>query len=98
VRAASVCGSDTHGYTGQGGRRVPPLVMGHEASGEVVAIGSDVTNVRPGDRIFVTGNPIKEVIDHYAENRVLYSVRGDADVDTVTDDLLRALASIRAAV
>jgi adenylate kinase family enzyme len=39
-----------------------------------------------------------EVIDHYAENRVLYSVRGDADVDTVTDDLLRALASIRAAV
>jgi L-iditol 2-dehydrogenase len=53
VRAASVCGSDTHGYTGQGGRRVPPLVMGHEASGEVVAIGSDVTNVRPGDRIFI---------------------------------------------
>jgi 2-desacetyl-2-hydroxyethyl bacteriochlorophyllide A dehydrogenase len=53
VRAASVCGSDTHGYTGQGGRRVPPLVMGHEASGEVEAIGPDVTNVRPGDRIFI---------------------------------------------
>jgi adenylate kinase len=41
--------------------------------------------------------PMYEVIDHYAENRVLFSVRGDADVDTVTDDLLRALATIRAA-
>ncbi|MFN8621291.1 MAG: alcohol dehydrogenase catalytic domain-containing protein [Chloroflexota bacterium] len=53
VRAASVCGSDTHGYTGKGGRRVPPLVMGHEASGEVESIGADVTNVAPGDRIFI---------------------------------------------
>jgi adenylate kinase len=42
--------------------------------------------------------PMYEVIDHYAENRVLFSVRGDADVDTVTDDLLRALTTIRAAV
>jgi 2-desacetyl-2-hydroxyethyl bacteriochlorophyllide A dehydrogenase len=53
VRAASVCGSDTHGYTGQGGRRVPPLVMGHEASGEVEAVGDDVTDLTPGQRIFV---------------------------------------------
>jgi L-iditol 2-dehydrogenase len=53
VRAASVCGSDTHGYTGKGGRRVPPLVMGHEASGEVEAVGAEVTNVAPGDRIFI---------------------------------------------
>lgn len=53
VRAASVCGSDTHGYTGQGGRRLPPLVMGHEASGEVESMGADVVNVAPGDRIFI---------------------------------------------
>ena len=53
VRAASVCGSDTHGYTGKGGRRVPPLVMGHEASGEVEAVGADVSNVKLGDRIFI---------------------------------------------
>ncbi|MFO7532842.1 MAG: alcohol dehydrogenase catalytic domain-containing protein [Candidatus Limnocylindrales bacterium] len=53
VRAASVCGSDTHGYDGRNGRRVPPLVMGHEASGEVVAVGSAVTAVKPGDRVFV---------------------------------------------
>ena len=39
VHAVGVCGSDLHGYTGHTGRRVPPLVMGHEATGEVVAVG-----------------------------------------------------------
>jgi L-iditol 2-dehydrogenase len=53
VRAASVCGSDTHGYTGQGGRRVPPLIMGHEASGEVAELGSGVDSLRVGDRILM---------------------------------------------
>ena len=53
VRAASICGSDTHGYDGKNGRRVPPLVMGHEASGEVVTVGPAVTAVAPGDRVFV---------------------------------------------
>ena len=53
VRAASVCGSDTHGYDGKNGRRVAPLVMGHEASGDVVAVGVGVTAVAPGDRVFV---------------------------------------------
>ena len=52
VRAASVCGSDTHGYDGKNGRRVAPLVMGHEACGEVVAIGPGVSAVSPGDRVF----------------------------------------------
>ena len=40
--------------------------------------------------------PMYEVIDHYAENGVLYPVRGDADADAVTEDLLHALATIRA--
>jgi L-iditol 2-dehydrogenase len=52
VRAASICGSDTHGYTGATGRRTPPLVMGHEATGEIVAVGPGVTAVAPGDRVF----------------------------------------------
>jgi 2-desacetyl-2-hydroxyethyl bacteriochlorophyllide A dehydrogenase len=52
VHAASVCGSDTHGYDGRNGRRVPPLVMGHEASGEVVSVGPAVRTVAPGDRVF----------------------------------------------
>jgi adenylate kinase len=40
--------------------------------------------------------PMYEVVDHYAERSVLYSVRGDLDADTVTRDLLHALATIRA--
>jgi len=33
IKACGICGSDVHGYTGKTGRRIPPLVMGHEASG-----------------------------------------------------------------
>ncbi|MDX6598199.1 MAG: L-iditol 2-dehydrogenase [Gaiellales bacterium] len=51
VRAVGVCGSDLHGYLGHTGRRVPPLVMGHEATGEVVAVAADVRRLRPGDRV-----------------------------------------------
>ncbi len=35
VRAVGICGSDIHGYDGSSGRRIPPLVMGHEAAGVV---------------------------------------------------------------
>jgi L-iditol 2-dehydrogenase len=39
VRAVAICGSDVHGYTGITGRRIPPVIMGHEASGLVQAVG-----------------------------------------------------------
>lgn len=42
VRACGICGSDVHGMTGSTGRRIPPVVMGHEASGEIVEVGSGV--------------------------------------------------------
>jgi L-iditol 2-dehydrogenase len=32
VKACGICGSDVHGYDGSTGRRIPPIVMGHEAS------------------------------------------------------------------
>src|SRR5438094_6085405 len=53
VRVAScgICGSDVHGYDGASGRRIPPLVMGHEAARVVAAVGDGVANVRTGDRI-----------------------------------------------
>ena len=51
VKACGICGSDVHGYDGSSGRRVPPVVMGHEASGVIVEKGSKVTNWNKGDRV-----------------------------------------------
>ena len=51
VKACGICGSDVHGYDGSTGRRIPPLIMGHEASGIVHSAGRDVRNFKPGDRV-----------------------------------------------
>jgi len=51
VRAAAICGSDVHGMDGSTGRRRPPVVMGHEAAGEIVEVGARVRNFRIGDRV-----------------------------------------------
>ena len=51
VKACGICGSDVHGMDGSTGRRIPPLVMGHEASGVIVAKGGKVTGWSEGDRV-----------------------------------------------
>jgi L-iditol 2-dehydrogenase len=51
VRACGICGSDIHGWDGSSGRRNPPLIMGHEASGEIIATGPRVSAWHPGDRV-----------------------------------------------
>ncbi|MBM3783666.1 MAG: galactitol-1-phosphate 5-dehydrogenase [Acidobacteria bacterium] len=51
VRACGICGSDIHGIDGSTGRRIPPLVMGHEAAGVVAKLGSQVEGWAEGDRI-----------------------------------------------
>lgn len=51
VRACAVCGSDVHGMDGSTGRRRPPLIMGHEAAGEIAALGEGVTGWQEGDRV-----------------------------------------------
>jgi L-iditol 2-dehydrogenase len=51
IHACGICGSDIHGWDGSTGRRRPPLIMGHEAAGEIVAIGPHVERWRPGDRV-----------------------------------------------
>lgn len=42
VAACGICGSDLHGMDGSSGRRIPPIVMGHEASGTIDAVGAGV--------------------------------------------------------
>jgi 2-desacetyl-2-hydroxyethyl bacteriochlorophyllide A dehydrogenase len=54
--AAGICGSDVEGYTGGQGNRTPPLVMGHEFAGEVVAVGDGVDPGWRGQRVAV--NPL----------------------------------------
>ena len=51
VKACGICGSDVHGYDGSTGRRIPPLIMGHEAAGIVAKAGAGVTAFRVGDRV-----------------------------------------------
>ena len=55
---AGVCGTDHDLYAGRPGSApaVPPIVLGHENSGVVAAIGSEVTNVKVGDRVAVDPN------------------------------------------
>jgi L-iditol 2-dehydrogenase len=51
VAACGICGSDVHGYDGSSGRRIPPIVMGHEAAGRVAAVGEKVTSLAEGHRV-----------------------------------------------
>jgi L-iditol 2-dehydrogenase len=51
VRACGICGSDVHGMDGSSGRRIPPVIMGHEASGVIEEMGADVTGWQLGDRV-----------------------------------------------
>ncbi len=51
VKACGICGSDVHGMDGSTGRRKPPIIMGHEASGIIERMGADVSGWKIGDRV-----------------------------------------------
>ena len=51
VKVTGICGSEVHAYHGTHPFRIPPLVSGHEFSGEIVELGSAVTSYRIGDRV-----------------------------------------------
>ncbi|CAG0943008.1 L-iditol 2-dehydrogenase [Anaerolineae bacterium] len=56
VAAVGVCGSDVHGFKGTTGRRKPPIIMGHEFSGSITALGAQVADHQVGERVVV--NPL----------------------------------------
>ena len=49
VLAAGICGSELHGFVAHAARRTPPLIMGHEFSGEVAEVGHGVKEFKVGD-------------------------------------------------
>ncbi|MCU0509840.1 MAG: galactitol-1-phosphate 5-dehydrogenase [Anaerolineae bacterium] len=51
VKACGICGSDVHGMDGSTGRRIPPIIMGHEAAGVIVEVGPAVDAWQGGERV-----------------------------------------------
>ena len=51
VKACGICGSDLHIARGLHPSAPLPVTIGHEFSGDVVAIGSEVTKARLGERV-----------------------------------------------
>ena len=84
VAAVGICGSDVHGMDGSTGRRKPPIIMGHEASGEIVEVGDAVSNWKEGDRV-TFDSTIYQLDDWYSrkglynlsDNRVVLGVSCD---------------------
>lgn len=88
IARIGICGSDLHGYTGASGRRTPGMVMGHEASGFVDAVGPEVEQFEPGEAVtFIPSLPCDGSCGHATENRCT-----DLRVIGVTPELQGAFA------
>lgn len=58
IRFCGICGTDVHIFNGEKGSAevTPPVIIGHEFSGDIAEIGSSVTGFRVGDRVSVDPN------------------------------------------
>lgn len=72
VEAAGICGSDVHGLDGSTGRRIPPLVMGHEAAGTITTLGKGVRDWKTGDRVTFDSTIYR--LDDWYTRRGLYNL------------------------
>ena len=72
VEACGICGSDVHGFDGSTGRRQPPLVMGHEASGVLAEVGPAVKGWAAGDRVTFDSTIYR--LDDWYTRRGLYNL------------------------
>jgi threonine dehydrogenase-like Zn-dependent dehydrogenase len=78
VKACGICGSDVHGLDGSTGRRIPPLIMGHEASGVIVKTGNDVKIWKAGDRVTFDSTVFR--LDDWFTRRGLYNISDNREV------------------
>lgn len=70
VKAAGVCGTDLHIWKDEF-PYWPPVIMGHEFSGEVVEIGSEVKNVSVGDRVVAEPHSLAcGICEHCRQGRI----------------------------
>jgi L-iditol 2-dehydrogenase len=83
VKMTGICGSDIHTYKGLHPFRKPPVIIGHEVSGEVVRTGKAVQRIKPGDKVTVEpqagcGSCEYCLTGHsnYCENRSAPGVKG----------------------
>ncbi|MFO7668638.1 MAG: galactitol-1-phosphate 5-dehydrogenase [Bacteroidales bacterium] len=72
VESAGICGSDVHGMDGSTGRRIPPIVMGHEAAGVITSLGREVTGWSVGDRVTFDSTIYK--LDDWYTRKGLYNL------------------------
>ena len=78
VKACGICGSDIHGLDGSSGRRIPPLIMGHEASGQIAEVGTDVSDWYVGDRVTFDSTIYR--LDDWYTRKGLYNLSDGREV------------------
>ena len=78
VQAVGICGSDVHGMDGSSGRRIPPIIMGHEASGIIAEVGEAVKDWHTGDR--VTFDSTVYALDDWYSRRGMYNLSDGREV------------------
>lgn len=81
VKACGVCGTDVHIYEGDKGAAevTPPTILGHEFSGVAVKTGTEVTDIKVGDRVCIDPNCYcgkcdfcRNGLAHYCQNMIGY--------------------------
>lgn len=93
VAYCGVCGTDVHIFQGEDGAYAvhPPLVPGHEFSGTIVKVGSDVHHLKVGDHVTVDPNdlcghctPCLEAKGHFCENMIGIGTTADGGFEEYT--------------
>lgn len=84
VKAVGICGSDVHGMDGSTGRRIPPIIMGHEASGVIIETGKNVSGWNIGERVTFDSTIYK--LDDWYTRKGLYNLSDNRMVLGVSCD------------